>query len=67
MKKHVILSSVLLLLMAACTNDNKLAPKEQQKVEDQVAKDQAAQDSMEAVIMQQIEATTTDTAVAQKP
>lgn len=56
-----------MMLLGACTNDNKLAPKEQQKVEDQVAKDQAAQDSMEAVIMQQIEATTSDSAAAPQP
>lgn len=50
---------IVSLLIGACSNDQQPTPKEIQKVEDQVAKDQAAQDSMEKVIQQQIEASQT--------
>jgi Tfp pilus assembly protein PilF len=67
MKKFVLVFSVFALIVGACSNDSKPTPQEQQKVETQVAKDQAAQDSMEAVIMQQIEASTSDSATTAKP
>lgn len=60
MKKTFFALSIATLLLGACSNDQQPTPKEQQKVEDQVAKDQAAQDSMEKVIQQQIEASQTE-------
>ena len=61
MKKLLFVLSMAALFTVACSNDQKTTPQEQKKVEDQVAKDQAGQDSMEKVIQQQIEATLTDT------
>jgi len=46
--------------LAACTGETKLPPQDEQKVRDQVIRDQAAMDSMEAVIQQQIDAISDD-------
>lgn len=62
MKKLFFALSAITLFSVACSNDQKPTPQEQKKVEEQVAKDQAAQDSMEKVIQQQIEASMADTA-----
>jgi hypothetical protein len=59
MKKLIFALGICTLLIGACSNDQQPTPKEIQKVEDQVAKDQAAQDSMEQVIKAQIEASQT--------
>jgi uncharacterized lipoprotein len=58
--KKLIISSFLLAMLAACGSEPKPTPQEQKAVEDQVAKDQAAMDSMERVIQQQIESVTDD-------
>lgn len=58
--KKVIIISVSIFLLASCGSEPKPTPQEQQKVEEQVAKDQAALDSMEQVIQQQIEAVSDD-------
>jgi uncharacterized protein YcfL len=55
MKKSLLILAVASFLMVACADEPKITPQEQKQVEDQVAKDQAAQDSMDAVIMEQIE------------
>jgi PBP1b-binding outer membrane lipoprotein LpoB len=60
MMKKLFFALSIVLLIGACSNDQQPTPKEIQKVEDQVAKDQAAQDSMEKVIQQQIEASQTE-------
>ncbi len=56
MKTLLFTLSIATLFLAACGGEPKLTPVEEQKVQDLVAKDQAAQDSMEAVIMEQINA-----------
>jgi len=49
-----------IFFLAACTGETKLPPQDEQKVRDQVIRDQAAMDSMEAVIQQQIDAISDD-------
>jgi hypothetical protein len=59
MKKLYILSTSI-ILFAACGGETKPTPAETKAVETQVAKDQAAMDSMEKVIQQQIDAISED-------
>jgi uncharacterized protein YcfL len=58
--KKVLFSIFTLTLLAACGSDPKPTPHEQKAVEEQVAKDQAAMDSMEKAIQQQIESVSED-------
>lgn len=58
--KKLIFSLFAIALLAACGSDPKPTPQEQKAVETQVAKDQAAMDSMEKVIQQQIDAVSDD-------
>lgn len=58
--KKVLFSILSISLLASCGSDPKPTPQDQKAVEDQVAKDQAAMDSMEKAIQQQIEAVTED-------
>lgn len=60
MKNLLFILSIVTLFIAACGGEPKLTPVEEQKVQSQIAKDQAAQDSMEAVIMEQINASGVD-------
>lgn len=62
--KKLIFSLFALALFVACGSDPKPTPQEQTAVEQQVAKDQAAMDSMEKVIQQQIDAVSADTSKA---
>jgi uncharacterized lipoprotein len=62
MKKFAF-TAFAIALLAACGSDPKPTQQEQKAVEDQVAKDQAAMDSMERVIQQQIEAVSEDSVV----
>ncbi len=48
------------LLLASCANDNKPTPADIKTAEDQVAKDQAAIDSLDKIIQQQIESVSDD-------
>jgi hypothetical protein len=48
------------LLLAACGNETTPTPADVKAAEEQVSKDQAAMDSMDKVIQQQIEAVTDD-------
>jgi outer membrane biogenesis lipoprotein LolB len=59
MKYTVLFLASASLLLAACGND-KPTTTEVKAAEEQVAKDQAAMDSMEKVIQQQIEAVSDD-------
>jgi uncharacterized lipoprotein YajG len=58
--KKILFSILSIALLAACGSEPKTTPQEQKAVEDQVAKDQAAMDSMEKAIQQQIEAVSND-------
>lgn len=58
--KNLFILSASTLLFAACSGETKPTPTETKAVETQVAKDQAAMDSMEKVIQQQIDAISED-------
>jgi PBP1b-binding outer membrane lipoprotein LpoB len=62
MKKFAF-AAFTIALLAACGSDPKPTQQEQKAVEQQVEKDQAAMDSMEKVIQQQIEAVSEDSIV----
>lgn len=49
-----------LVALSGCGGNNQPTPQEQQKVEEQIAKDQAAMDSMDKVIQDQINAVSDD-------
>ncbi len=48
------------LLLASCGNENKPSSTDVKAAEEQVARDQAAMDSMDQIIQQQIEAVSDD-------
>ena len=58
--KQLILFCISALLLASCGGETKPTQAETKAVETQVAKDQAAMDSMEKVIQQQIDAVSDD-------
>ncbi|MES2558657.1 MAG: hypothetical protein V4590_02885 [Bacteroidota bacterium] len=58
--KTVFIILISGFMLAGCGSDPKPTPAETKAVDTQVAKDQAAMDSMEKVIQQQIEAVSDD-------
>jgi PBP1b-binding outer membrane lipoprotein LpoB len=58
--KNLFILSVSTLLLASCGGETKPTSSETKAVETQVAQDQAAMDSMEKVIQQQIDAISED-------
>ena len=62
MKKYLIAASMLALL--SCNNEPKLNQTEENKLEDQIEKDEAAMDSLEHAIMSQMDSIDIDTSVA---
>jgi PBP1b-binding outer membrane lipoprotein LpoB len=58
--KNVLIIFTLTFLFASCGNETKPTPTEKENVEKQLEKDQAAMDSMEKVILEQIEEAKTD-------
>lgn len=58
--KNLFILFTSTLVFAACGGETKPTPAETKAVETQVAKDQAAMDSMEKVIQQQIDAVSED-------
>lgn len=58
--KNLFIFFISTILFVACSGETKPTPAETKAVETQVAKDQAAMDSMEKVIQQQIDAISED-------
>lgn len=58
--KKLLIIAIPAVILFSCGSDPKTTPAETRAVETQIAKDQAAMDSMEKVIQQQIEAASKD-------